>query len=623
MKQHSRLIFDIETTMIVEGKWPGTIWMLVVKDIDTGEILKFSDTAQLDGSLKTGVALLNKAEVLIGHNILGFDCHVLRQKFKEFDAISKRVYDTFILSQLMYPDIDAVSGSKHSLDSWGQRLGFKKIKFDKFDRYSDEMLTYCIQDVNVSEKVFLHFLKDIQEYDWSKAIDLENKFLYYTSYWPNYWRVDVELLKRAILELEETKTSLLVYLQERSGTRVVKEEKEVNAFTKKGLPTKSVMIDSKKGRFHFEDVKGNYCRVDIEPLNLNSSAQVKDWLLSIGWKPDSWTYVTDDFNKPIRDSEGERVVRGPSLKDSSFIGIEEELAESLVKLRVVNHRLSTMQGWLARQNNGYLSYGMMTCACNTGRVQHRNIVNVPKAEEDVYYGKEMRAIFMAEEGYTMLGLDLDQIEAKLQGHFCTKYDNGKWAEFLLNNDIHAFNAQQWGTTRSKAKGPEYAMSYGCQIAGISEKFGFSEMQATNIFKNYWEIRWALGELKQELEDSLKQRKQIDRAGLKDGAWIKTLDGRKIFVRSKHSLINSLIQSAATIIAKLWTIKCCEYVISQDLDAKLLIFYHDEVQFQCRNEDVKKLSEKFETFALQSGEEYGITIPITSGSSVGNNWSETH
>ena len=67
-----RLVYDIECN----GLDPDTIWVLVAYNIDTEMMYCFSDHDNLHGSIKDGLNLLSNAEVLIGHNIIGFDNRV-------------------------------------------------------------------------------------------------------------------------------------------------------------------------------------------------------------------------------------------------------------------------------------------------------------------------------------------------------------------------------------------------------------------------------------------------------------------------------------------------------------------------------------------------------------------
>ena len=59
-----KLVFDIETDDLNATK----IWCIVAQDVDSNKIYKFGPD-----NLDKGYELLESAEQLIGHNILGFD----------------------------------------------------------------------------------------------------------------------------------------------------------------------------------------------------------------------------------------------------------------------------------------------------------------------------------------------------------------------------------------------------------------------------------------------------------------------------------------------------------------------------------------------------------------------
>ena len=147
-----KLCYDIET----DGLDATKIWVLIAQDLDSGMIYKFSDHDNLHGSIKDGVALLERAETLVGHNIIGFDNRVI-DKLYNTDLNSKHIHDTFVMSQVLRYK----RNHKHGLAGWGEHLGNNKIEYNDWSQYSKEMLKYCIQDVKVNVDVY-HKL--IQEY---------------------------------------------------------------------------------------------------------------------------------------------------------------------------------------------------------------------------------------------------------------------------------------------------------------------------------------------------------------------------------------------------------------------------------------------------------------------------
>ena len=122
-------------------------------------------------SITTGLSWLELADVIVGHNIIGFDIPVIKSLYPWFSP-SGILVDTLLLSRLYHPnllDIDKKHGWKHmplqlygrhSLEAYGYRLGEYKGNFAKttdWKKWSREMQDYCIQDVVVTNKLCQHF----------------------------------------------------------------------------------------------------------------------------------------------------------------------------------------------------------------------------------------------------------------------------------------------------------------------------------------------------------------------------------------------------------------------------------------------------------------------------------
>ena len=145
-----RLVYDIECN----GLTPDTIWMIVAQNLDTNQIYKFSDHDNLHGTIADGAALLQNAELLVGHNIIGFD-NMVMDKICGTTLNEKRVHDTWVMSQVLRYK----RNHRHGLAGWGESLGNSKITYeDGWDAYSREMLRYCVQDVRVNVDVYNELL---------------------------------------------------------------------------------------------------------------------------------------------------------------------------------------------------------------------------------------------------------------------------------------------------------------------------------------------------------------------------------------------------------------------------------------------------------------------------------
>ncbi len=186
-----RLAFDIETDGLLRELTK--IHCIVAQDLDTGAVFKY-DTIQ--DNILNGIALLAAADEIWGHNVISFDLEAIKEIYPNFKYVGK-VYDTLILSRLFFTDIlhrdfrtkpanmPANLYGRHSLESWGHRLGQHKSEFGKqlngdWTNYSPEMLNYCAQDVVVSVALCNLFIPKLEEYQ--KCIDLEHRCAFYMAW---------------------------------------------------------------------------------------------------------------------------------------------------------------------------------------------------------------------------------------------------------------------------------------------------------------------------------------------------------------------------------------------------------------------------------------------------------
>lgn len=163
------LIFDIETNGLYHDCTQ--VHCIGVYDIDADQILVFNDTGSQQ-PLSKGVQLLEDADVVIGHNVVNYDIPVLSKLFPWFDRTGD-VIDTLILSRCYHADLFRIDLAKkwegmpgnlwgrHSLESWGHRLGEHKGEFGKtadWSEWSQEMEDYMIQDLRTTHALWKHFL---------------------------------------------------------------------------------------------------------------------------------------------------------------------------------------------------------------------------------------------------------------------------------------------------------------------------------------------------------------------------------------------------------------------------------------------------------------------------------
>jgi len=163
------LVFDLETNGLLHDLT--RIHCLAIYDSTTDEIETYNDEKNNRYSISEGLGKLLVADTLVGHNLLGFDLPVLGKLYNYFTPRA-RIVDTLLLSRLYHPNIYDIDHKhkwrhmplqlygRHSLESYGYRLGEYKGEFGKtsdWSEWSQEMEDYCAQDVVVTKKLCDHF----------------------------------------------------------------------------------------------------------------------------------------------------------------------------------------------------------------------------------------------------------------------------------------------------------------------------------------------------------------------------------------------------------------------------------------------------------------------------------
>tara|TARA_Y100000768_G_scaffold250610_1_gene190380 strand:+ start:413 stop:928 length:516 start_codon:yes stop_codon:yes gene_type:complete len=164
------LVFDLETDGLLDDVTQ--VHCLVIYDSEADQTVHYNDQGNEEPIVR-GVQRLEDADIIVGHNVLGYDLPVLHKIYPWFDP-KALVIDTLLLSRLYHTDMLDVDKQRavpnmplqlygrHSLESYGHRLREYKGEFGKttdWQQWSPEMETYCAQDVKVTTKLCDHFHK--------------------------------------------------------------------------------------------------------------------------------------------------------------------------------------------------------------------------------------------------------------------------------------------------------------------------------------------------------------------------------------------------------------------------------------------------------------------------------
>jgi DNA polymerase-1 len=625
----SRLVFDLESDGLYNQVTK--IWCISIKDIDTGVNKIYDNNKDSDNVwILEAISRLNDADELIGHNIIGYDIPVIKKLYPHFKLKKDcKITDTLVLSRLLNPDREeaqfegkSVHG-RHSLKSWGIRLGLHKGEYNDWTQCTQEMLDYCQQDAEVSHKLYEHLTNEIKSssIDWSKPIALENKVQEIIQQQEaNGWQFDKEKALQ-LVALLETKCKVLedeiTQSVPKKCVKVVTINKpfkingELTTQVNKNIITTYIDVDDpEKCNPNPLTIKGPFSIFDYESINLKSPKQVKELLYTQGWVPDQWNVQKDNRGKPLRNVEGKLTKTSPIITDRSLELIDTPLGNNFKLLTKVRKRLEKLNGLIENvREDGRISAECNTNGTNTGRMTHKVVANIPKATEDVLYGKEMRELFIVPAGKVLVGCDAASLELRMLAHYMT---DPEYTEALINGDIHEFNRIKAGlNTRTEAKTFVYAMIYGAGNLKIGRIIGGTEKEGKALKERFLTSIPSL--------DSLN-KKVIAAA---ERGFIKGLDGRKLPLRNSYSALNLLLQSAGAIVMKVALVILDKSLKCAKLDYKIIGNFHDEFEIECDPEDVDKVKKIAEDSIKKAGEYFKLRCPLKGEAKSGLNWAETH
>ena len=606
-----KLCYDIECN----GLDPDTIWMIVAQDIDTEQVYKFSDHDNLHGTIKDGAAFLMNADLLIGHNIIGFDNRVV-DNLCGTDLNSKRCHDTFVMSQVLRYK----RNHKHGLAGWGEHLGNSKMHFDEWDAYSREMLRYCVQDVKVNVDVYFALLKEYEQIfkrnpKIKEGLKVEHDTAVFNSIVRQRgWNFDSVKAEATLKRMLDRMTEIEKEIEPRLGLKTVYKDKtpKTPKYKKNGdyAANTARMLSEYFGHevkpedTHLMAPETEFRRSSEEQIELGSTDLVKDWLLTNGWKPDEYQKKKIGF---------EWVTMGPKLTSTSLKAFGP-LGEMIDEYYTIRSRKAVVEGWINKSVDGRLHGNMWTCGTPTFRCRHEVIVNLPAVTAE--WGKELRELLSTDDGYLIVGADSSGNQ--LRG-LCHYVNNPDFTNEVIFGDQHQRNADALRCSRPVAKSYLYAYLFGAGDAKLGQVL--TGKANANVGKKS-KIDFArsikgLEELKNKISRVFNQTKA---AG---DAWIPGLDGRPVFCGSDHQSLNYLLQSAEGITCKAAISYQMEHIKKEGLRAEPRLFYHDESAWCVHPDDAVRVGEILKESFAEGPKMFGVTCMDGGDPMFGDSYAAVH
>ena len=433
---------------------------------------------------------------VVFHSGIWFDIPLM-EKLYGMDLSKLMVIDTLPLSWYLN-----ISRKKHGLDSFFEDYGIAKPKVDDWENLSYEEYQHrCQEDVRINKALWEDFKNRLVEmYTQVKEnIDAGNvggtrvsedeelyidglvglsvdehidnilSFLMFKAdcavlQEKTMWEVDVpylqksevelrELTERASKELESVMPPVAKYSIRKPPAKMFKKNGELSAIGGRWKELQELVKSGEKDAFG--NLLAKVVQVDeiseltsLAPPNINSVQQVKDFLTSKGWIPQTFKYVRDDVvfqewidskpregskrgdwtkwknSKPVDRPIAQITVEGDDGKElcPSILELAEDVPEvkALENYSMIKHRLGTVQGFLSNLKSGKFLQARIAGYTNSLRVKHTEIVNLPKASKP--FAEAIRGCLIAGKGKISLGSDMSGIEDRVKAHFVLPHD---------------------------------------------------------------------------------------------------------------------------------------------------------------------------------------------------------
>lgn len=598
---------------------------------------------------------LGEYDVLVGHNIIGYDLPMLKKMYDWEPHSEVLILDTLWLSRMYYPDIEG----GHSLGVWGERLKNAKEEYypvmdegqpvynpdEKFPSknpcwtgsiYTAKMQGYCTQDCKVNVDLFWWLLKALEAFSWNSIIcemetatliqrQMEHGFVF------DYKAAEILHAKldgrRMELEdiVQQTFKPIAKFIKEVQpkvrmdgtvspvGLKSIMELMGDDIFP---VPDFTRHVDD-EGKKSVTYQSGAFSSIHWPEFSLGSRAQIAERLILAGYKLKNFT----DKGNPIIDDS--------TLQTAADAGIPE--AKPLAEYFMITKRVGMVKGWIKsavwnEAQGVYRIHGYVnSLGAATTRMTHSspNVAQVPGGHSP--YGPECRKLFTVRAGYKLVGCDASGLELRCLAH----YMNDKaYTDALLHGDIHWANAiaagfVDAGTVRDKgsaehdlirdmAKTFIYGFLYGAGDAKVGSIVGGSGKQGKALKNRFLDNTPALKRLREGVLNAVAKRK-----------WLKGFDGRIIRIRSPHSALNTLLQGMGAIVMKYWLIEVARVADLEGLNWAPSANIHDEGQFEVKDEDVKRFKEICEASFLIISDMLESNCLLEGKAMEGTDWSMTH
>lgn len=575
---------------------------------------------------------LDRGEDICGHNIIDFDVPCLEKLYPEILHVTREqrvnVKDTLVMARLLYGNVKdydydlfhkgLLSGKligSQSLKAWGYRLHEYKGTYaeeteDAWAEFSEDMLEYNKQDVVVTQKLY-EFLTRKPYSEAAMKLEHDAQWLMCKQE-QNGFPFDIDGAKELEMTLRKKECVLSSQLMELAPP----------------IPDKVFVPKRDNARLGYRAGVPIQRYKDFNP----KSRQQIEWLITEHFNYSPANADLYDEGRLKIDEETFHYLATDSEAPEGIRHLAPIIEEYLMIVKRLGQLADGKQAWLSLvKDDGRMHGRVNPCGAVSGRATHSNpnVTQVPHNSSP--YGKECRSLFGVPEGWYQAGIDACGLELRCLAHFLAPYDGGHYADVVVNGDIHTLNQQAAGlATRDEAKRFIYAFLYGAGDKMMGALVGGDEAAGKAVKARFLKKVPAISALRKAVKAALVKTEYHGKITEWRRHYLKGLDGRKLHVRSIHSALNLLLQSAGALVCKYWIVRTEERLLARGLkhgwdgDFALMAWVHDEQQIACRTKEIADIVVSEAQLAMRDTQEhYHFRVQLDTEGIIGKNWFDCH
>lgn len=259
----------------------------------------------------------------------------------------------------------------------------------------------------------------------------------------------------------------------------------------------------------------------------------------------------------------------------------------------------------------------------TGRISSAdpNLQNIPTR---MPLGREIRKVFIPEEGSVFVDADYSQIELRVLAHMSG--DAALIAAYQADEDIHAITASQVfdvpldqvdSTLRRKAKAVNFGIVYGISSFGLGQDLDISRKEAEGYIEKYFATYGKVKEfLDRTVEDAKKNGYTVTMFGRRRP--IPELASSNFMTRSfgERAAMNAPVQGTAADIIKIAMVRVNRRLKKEHLQSKLVLQIHDELIIETKKEELEIVQKILVQEMMHAAD---LAVPLLVDANVGDSW----